>query len=293
MGSQQQSWMFAEDRFGRRLRFEREKRGMTQADVARVLWDEYALRLHPTAIAKMEQRDAEKPRAIRLSEARAVADMFGLTVDEMMSTGNRQLEELAREFSQLGSRAEELRRYSDDLFSRLQSIGVLMDVPEGQVSPELAAYRAQIIKAMAAMYDTDEARRVKAEALLDEMEQNGEELPRDPMMTAATMAVAASPLSVAAEEGEESRGDSGETKLSVGQQLRQGRLDAGLTHEELEKRSRIRAGAIRAIEEDDFSSMPKRGRNVYARGHIRTLARELNLDAVSLVQQYDQSAREK
>ena len=83
MASQPQPTISAEDPFGRRLRYERERRGWTQADVAQRL-SERGIVLHATAIAKIEQRDARRPRVIRLDEAAAIADIFGLPLGEML-----------------------------------------------------------------------------------------------------------------------------------------------------------------------------------------------------------------
>lgn len=85
-----------EDRFGRRVRMERERQGWTQMDLAKAL-EQQGLSLHPSAIAKIELRDVERPRAIRLDEAHAIAQVFGLSIDDMHEsqddrvrwTGNR------------------------------------------------------------------------------------------------------------------------------------------------------------------------------------------------------------
>ncbi len=76
-----------EDAFGRRVRQERNLRGWTQADLAKRLLEE-GVKLHPSAIAKIEDRDREdgKPRSIRLDEATAIARVFGRLVDEMYET---------------------------------------------------------------------------------------------------------------------------------------------------------------------------------------------------------------
>lgn len=76
-----------EDSFGRRVRQERNLRGWTQADLAKRLSEE-GLKLHPSAIAKIEDRDRGdgKPRSIRLDEAAAIARVFGRLVDEMFET---------------------------------------------------------------------------------------------------------------------------------------------------------------------------------------------------------------
>jgi cytoskeletal protein RodZ len=69
----------------------------------------------------------------------------------------------------------------------------------------------------------------------------------------------------------------------VGHALAQARLAAGLTVEEVSSSTRVRAPIVHAIEQDDFSRC---GGDVYARGHIRTLARAVGLDPEPLVAQY-------
>ncbi|WP_418962902.1 helix-turn-helix domain-containing protein [Streptomyces lavendofoliae] len=71
---------------------------------------------------------------------------------------------------------------------------------------------------------------------------------------------------------------------SIGRALRQARIDAGLTVEEVSTSTRVRIPIVHAIEEDDFSRC---GGDVYARGHVRTLARAVGLDPAVLVEQYD------
>lgn len=148
MGNQQQPWMFAEDRFGRRMRKEREDRAMTQADVARVLEQEHDLKLHATAIAKMEQRDADRPRAIRLSEAKAIADMFGLTVDEMTSAAESEIQTLAREFTSLSAQTEVLQAQTAAAMEHLRSLMPVMSAPEEQLTPPIRAARNQILSSL-------------------------------------------------------------------------------------------------------------------------------------------------
>jgi transcriptional regulator with XRE-family HTH domain len=73
-----------ETRFGQRIRQEREARGWTQAQVAARLAEE-GIRLHPSAIAKIEdRRSTNRPRMIRLDEAKAFATIFGATVDDLI-----------------------------------------------------------------------------------------------------------------------------------------------------------------------------------------------------------------
>jgi transcriptional regulator with XRE-family HTH domain len=75
----------AETIFGQRVRAERESRGWTQADLAQRLAGE-GIHLHPSAIAKIEDRAARRPRMIRLDEARALATVFGISLDQMLSS---------------------------------------------------------------------------------------------------------------------------------------------------------------------------------------------------------------
>lgn len=71
---------------------------------------------------------------------------------------------------------------------------------------------------------------------------------------------------------------------SIGRSLQQARSDAGLTIDEVSASTRVRVPIVQAIEQDDFSRC---GGDVYARGHIRTLARAVGLDPEPLVAQYD------
>ncbi|WP_149180264.1 helix-turn-helix domain-containing protein [Streptomyces sp. TRM49041] len=71
---------------------------------------------------------------------------------------------------------------------------------------------------------------------------------------------------------------------SIGRALREARIDSGLTVEEVSNSTRVRIPLVHAIEEDDFSRC---GGDVYARGHVRTLARAVGLDPAALVEQYD------
>jgi len=73
-------------------------------------------------------------------------------------------------------------------------------------------------------------------------------------------------------------------RLSVGRALKQARIDAGLTVDDVTNATRVRIAIVHAIEADDFAPC---GGDVYARGHIRTLAKAVHLDPVPLLAQYD------
>jgi cytoskeleton protein RodZ len=74
------------------------------------------------------------------------------------------------------------------------------------------------------------------------------------------------------------------TVLDVGMTLRDARVRLGLDVDECERRTRIRAGQLRALEEGRFDKLPE---PAYTRGFVRAYARELGLDAERLVAEYD------
>ena len=72
--------------------------------------------------------------------------------------------------------------------------------------------------------------------------------------------------------------------MSVGQSLAAARAENGMSIEALSASTRIRATLIRAIEADDFSMC---GGDVYARGHLRSIARVLGVDDEPLLAEFD------
>ncbi|MFE3411764.1 helix-turn-helix domain-containing protein [Streptomyces mirabilis] len=75
-----------------------------------------------------------------------------------------------------------------------------------------------------------------------------------------------------------------EEGLSVGRALRQARIEAGLTVDDVSNATRVRIAIVHAIEQDDFAPC---GGDVYARGHVRTLARAVHIDPAPLLARYD------
>ncbi|CQR61379.1 helix-turn-helix domain-containing protein [Streptomyces leeuwenhoekii] len=75
-----------------------------------------------------------------------------------------------------------------------------------------------------------------------------------------------------------------EARPSIGRALQQARIAAGMTVDDISTATRVRIAIVHAIEADDFTSC---GGDVYARGHIRTLARAVRLDPEPLIAQYD------
>jgi cytoskeletal protein RodZ len=72
--------------------------------------------------------------------------------------------------------------------------------------------------------------------------------------------------------------------VSIGEALASAREEHGLTVDEVSARTRIRGTLIRAIERDDFSLC---GGAVYARGHIRSVARAVGIDPEPLIAEFD------
>ena len=72
--------------------------------------------------------------------------------------------------------------------------------------------------------------------------------------------------------------------MSIGEALASARRERGLTVEEVSQATRIRGTLIRAIENDDYSLC---GGAVYARGHIRSIARAVGVDPQPLIDEFD------
>jgi transcriptional regulator with XRE-family HTH domain len=70
-----------ESYFARQVRTERERRGWTQDDLAKQLTDK-GIDTYASTVAKIESE--KKPRAVRLAEAAAIADLFGVSVDSLL-----------------------------------------------------------------------------------------------------------------------------------------------------------------------------------------------------------------
>jgi cytoskeletal protein RodZ len=74
--------------------------------------------------------------------------------------------------------------------------------------------------------------------------------------------------------------------VTIGEALAEARNQIGLTISEVSERTRVRETIIRDIERDDYSSC---GADFYARGHIRAIARVVNIDPAPLIEEYDQA----
>lgn len=75
-----------------------------------------------------------------------------------------------------------------------------------------------------------------------------------------------------------------EDVLTVGQTVARARVAAGLTVDQVAGATRIRATLVRAIENDDFSLC---GGDVYARGHLKSIATAVGLEPAAVVALFD------
>lgn len=72
--------------------------------------------------------------------------------------------------------------------------------------------------------------------------------------------------------------------MAIGSALKAAREAAGLSVQDVADQLRMRQTLVRAVEADDFAQC---GGAVYARGHIRSIARVVGLDAEPLVAEFD------
>lgn len=72
--------------------------------------------------------------------------------------------------------------------------------------------------------------------------------------------------------------------MSLGSVIRQARIDAGLSVDDLSERTSIRAGLLKEIESNDFT---KCGGETYARGHLRNIAPHIKMDSQLLLELYE------
>ena len=72
--------------------------------------------------------------------------------------------------------------------------------------------------------------------------------------------------------------------MTLGQALKDARKNAGINLDELSSKTNIRASLLREFEDDNFRNA---GGDTYARGHLRSIARVLNVSAEELLTQFD------
>lgn len=72
--------------------------------------------------------------------------------------------------------------------------------------------------------------------------------------------------------------------MTLGQALKDARKNAGINLDELSSKTNIRASLLREFEDDNFHNA---GGDTYARGHLRSIARVLNVSAEELQTKFD------
>lgn len=75
--------------------------------------------------------------------------------------------------------------------------------------------------------------------------------------------------------------------MSLGSELSAARRASGLTVDDVAAASRLRPSIVTAIEQDDFAPC---GGDVYARGHVRTIAAIVGLDPDAMASRFDEVA---
>ena len=66
--------------------------------------------------------------------------------------------------------------------------------------------------------------------------------------------------------------------MTIGERLVEARLEAGLTTAQVAETTRIRRTLVEAIEADDYRLC---GGDIYARGHIQTIARTVGMSVAT------------
>lgn len=123
-----------EHRFGRKVREQRQRLDMTQEQLAQRL-TELGVNLHPSAIAKIELRDVERPRAIRLDEAVAIAKALAFDIGEVTSP-NHELSLLFAHLSDLVEPLQYLTSRADGLAAEVTQL--LQTWPDGPARTEIS-----------------------------------------------------------------------------------------------------------------------------------------------------------
>ena len=167
---------YAIDRFRIRAAYERKERKWSQADIAKMLTAKGIDNMHHTTVAKIESGDRE----IKLDEAAAMADLFGLPLDSMM--GRRQAtreDEIAHDVRVLRDIARqglaEVRRISTDVSNAATDVmldGIPNDIEE--IWAELGKDAEHACHQLdQAEYHLDEVQRLAAQ-VLDMVQQTRE-----------------------------------------------------------------------------------------------------------------------
>ena len=118
MGSQK----WTDKRFGERVKAERDHRGWSQANMAKMLSDKGIHPMHPTTVAKIEAGD----RSVRINEAVGIADLFEVSVDSLLGR------KPGPQRNELTYLLRALRQSSQQVWASLETIRELLEELPGQ-----------------------------------------------------------------------------------------------------------------------------------------------------------------
>ncbi len=115
-----------ESYFGTRVRDERERRRWSQEELAKRMKAKGIDGVYASTIAKLESE--KKPRAVRLAEAIAIADVFDVSIDTLLGRKGRQESDLAYTlrglFDTAGESSRQVAGIADTLSERLVDLSV-------------------------------------------------------------------------------------------------------------------------------------------------------------------------
>ena len=141
---------WTEDHFAKRLRAEREHRGWSQAEMAKMLSDK-GISMHWTTIAKIEKND----RSVRIDEAAGIADLFDTSVDALLGRKVRPGNDLAyilrAVLNTARQSAEQTAAIADALGDNLVDLDALEFNGREELENEVVRAQRDLLKAQAVL----------------------------------------------------------------------------------------------------------------------------------------------
>jgi transcriptional regulator with XRE-family HTH domain len=141
---------WTEDHFAKRLRAEREHRGWSQAEMAKMLSGK-GIAMHWTTIAKIEKSD----RSVRIDEAAGIADLFDTSVDALLGRkvrpGNDLAYTLRAVLNTARQSAEQTAAIADALGDNLVDLDALEFNGREELENEVVRAQRDLLKAQAAL----------------------------------------------------------------------------------------------------------------------------------------------
>ena len=127
--------------FAKHMLESRERQGMSQAALARRLYDEFGIKLDSSGITRIERhaKRAEGARSLRLTEALAIAKILGEDINRMLQPSVSLKERRSRVFAELEdaiSAVEAAEAHRDRIRDELRSIDSEIERQEQQRTAE-------------------------------------------------------------------------------------------------------------------------------------------------------------